>query len=77
MLDISNKTFTTMAIAVLCLQSVQAFNATDDFEKLGEFFSIFGNFTLLVNIISHNMIWCYSDIKENIKIAVQDFNDEK
>ncbi len=149
----SNKTFAVLAIAVLCFQSVQAFNATDaiavvagvmngilhkdnyqyllgcmngtealvvdiedavrdfekggymgigegimdigkfiedlpptvyycdgipdDFKRLGEFFSIFGNFTLLTDTVSHNMIWHYKEIKGDINLAVQDFHDEK
>ena len=41
-----------------------------DFTRLGNFFSIFGNPTLLAQRISYNLLWYYSDINRNISEAI-------
>ena len=42
----------------------------DDFTRLGNFFSIFGNPTLLAQRISYNLLWYYTDINRNISEAI-------
>ena len=43
----------------------------DDFTRLGNFFSIFGNPTLLAQRISYNLLWYYTDINANISDALK------
>ena len=43
----------------------------DDFKKLGDFFSIFGNPSLLAQTISYNLLWNYSAINADIQAAIQ------
>ena len=42
----------------------------DDFAKLGQFFSIFGNPSLLAQRISYNLLWYYTDINTAINTAI-------
>ena len=42
----------------------------DDFTRLGNFFSIFGNPTLLAQRISYNLLWYYSDIMTDVNAAL-------
>ena len=37
-------------------------NIPEDFNRLGEFFSIFGNTTLLIQRVTYNALWYYSNI---------------
>ena len=46
----------------------------DDFQKLGDFFSIFGNFTLLTQRVTYNLLWYYSDIMTDLNQAVTYWN---
>ena len=42
----------------------------DDFAKLGQFFSIFGNPSLLSQRIAYNLLWYYTDINNAISEAI-------
>ena len=42
----------------------------DDFARLGQFFSIFGNPSLLSQRIAYNLLWYYSDINGSITDAL-------
>ncbi len=46
----------------------------EDFHKLGQFFAIFGNPTLLMQRISYNLLWYYSEINADISQALQDWD---
>ena len=46
----------------------------DDFAKLGKFFSIFGNFTLLEERVTYNMLWYYSDVYNDVGQALTYWN---
>ncbi len=46
----------------------------EDFQKLGQFFAIFGNPTLLMQRISYNLLWYYSEINADISQALQDWD---
>ena len=46
----------------------------DDFQKLGQFFAIFGNPTLLMQRISYNLLWYYSEINADVKLALADWD---
>jgi hypothetical protein len=46
----------------------------DDFAKLGNFFSIFGNTTLLTERVTYNMLWYYSDIETDLGQALTYWN---
>ena len=41
-----------------------------DFTKLFNFFTIFGNMTLLTQRVTYNMIWYYSDIMVDVNAAI-------
>ena len=48
---------------------VAAHNCGDipqDFDKLGQFFSVFGNTTLLESRLEYNLLWYYSDIMADV-----------
>ena len=47
-----------------------------DFEKLGNFFSIFGNMTLLTQRVTYNLIWYYSDIMMDVNAALAFYGNE-
>jgi len=42
----------------------------DDFTRLGNFFSIFGNPALLAQRISYNLLWYYNSINNEITAAI-------
>ena len=42
----------------------------EDFTKLGKFFSIFGNSTLLTQRLEYNLLWYYSDIMTDVNAAL-------
>ncbi len=46
----------------------------DDFNKLGQFFSIFGNPSLLSQRITYNLLWYYSSINGAIQEAIKDWD---
>ena len=46
----------------------------EDFQKLGQFFAIFGNPTLLMQRISYNLLWYYSDINGAIQQSIVDWD---
>jgi len=54
-----------------CPETVQ------DFEKMGELFTIFGNFSLLTHTVEQNILWHPLAIKKDIKKAIDDFENEK
>ena len=43
----------------------------DDFAKLGTFFAIFGNPTLLAQRVSYNLLWYYSQINGDVQEAIK------
>lgn len=45
-----------------------------DFDKLGQFFDIFGNTTLLMQRVSYNLLWYYSDIMASVTSAETAWN---
>lgn len=45
-----------------------------DFDKLGNFFDIFSNTTLLVQRVSYNLLWYYSDIMAQVNAAEDAWN---
>ena len=47
----------------------------DDFNKLGQFFSIFGNPSLLAQRVSYNLLWYYSDIKTDVDAAITSWDN--
>ena len=49
----------------------------DDFAKLSQFFSIFGNASLLAERVSYNLLWYYSDINADIQTALVDWNNSQ
>ena len=49
----------------------------EDFQKLGEFFSIFGNFTQLTSRVTYNLLWHYTEIKTDINEAMTEWNAEQ
>ena len=46
----------------------------EDFTKLGQFFSIFGNSTLLTQRLEYNLLWYYSDIMTDVNAALTFYN---
>ena len=46
----------------------------EDFKALGDFFSIFGNPSLLAQRISYNLLWYYSEINGDIQEALADWD---
>ena len=45
-------------------------NIPTDFKRLGEFFSVFGNTTLLTERVTYNVLWYYSDIVTDYNAAM-------
>ena len=45
-------------------------NIPTDFERLGQFFAVFGNSTLLVQRVTYNVLWYYSDIMTDYNAAM-------
>ena len=46
----------------------------EDFAKLGDFFAIFGNPSLLASRISYNLLWYYTEINTDIQAALANWN---
>jgi hypothetical protein len=46
----------------------------DDFAKLGQFFSIFGNPSLLSQRLAYNLLWYYSQINADVQTAIKDWD---
>ena len=53
---------------------VNCVETPEDFIKLGQFLSIFGNSTLLTQRLEYNLLWYYSDIMTGINAALTFYN---
>ena len=49
----------------------------EDFAKMGKFFSIFGNTTLLTERVTYNLLWYYGDIQGDLSQALAFWNAEQ
>ncbi len=47
----------------------------EDFIKLGQFFSVFGNTTLLTQRLENNLLWYYSDIMTDVNAGLTFYNE--
>jgi hypothetical protein len=47
----------------------------EDFHKLGQFFSVFGNTTLLTQRLEYNLLWYYSDIMAHVNAALTFYSE--